>query len=53
LFPDRSIEISNPVILEKPILLYEPEDTGDGDFWFPESEKEIQAFRLALEYATS
>jgi hypothetical protein len=47
------IEISNPVILEKPILLYEPEDTGDGDFWFPESEKEIQAFRQALEYATS
>ena len=47
------IEISNPVILEKPILLYEPEDTGDGDFWFPESEKEIQAFRLALKYAAS
>ncbi|PZO39817.1 MAG: hypothetical protein DCF19_13060 [Pseudanabaena frigida] len=47
------IEISNPVILEKPILLYEPEDTGDGDFWFPNSEKEIQAFRLALEYVAS
>gem|GEM_PF-2841795 len=47
------IEISNPVILEKPIFLYEPEDTGDGDFWFPDSEKEIQAFRLTLEYAAS
>jgi hypothetical protein len=47
------IEISNPVILEKPILLYEPEDMGDGDFWFPVSEKEIQAFRLALKYVAS
>jgi len=44
------IEISNPVLLEKPILLYEPEDTGEGGFWFPDSENEIQAFRLALKY---
>jgi len=47
------IEISNPVILKKPILLYEPEDMAEGDFWVPVSEKEIQAFRLALKYVAS
>ena len=47
------IEISNPVLLKKPILLYEPEDRIERALWFPESEKEIQAFRLALKYAAS
>lgn len=47
------IELSNPVLLEKPIFLYEPEDTSEGAFWFPTSEEEIQAFRQALKYADS
>ena len=44
------IEVSQPVFFEQPILLPEPEGIQEGEPWFPISELEIKAFRLALEH---
>ncbi|UBF29435.1 GIY-YIG nuclease family protein [Kovacikia minuta CCNUW1] len=55
-FPESDawcIEVSQPVFFEYPIPLPEPEDIYEKDLWFPISELEIKAFRLALNSQSS